>query len=174
MVDDHGHKSALIQPEIVLEEVLVDADFERPWVLVHTSSKFELLVQHAMQQGRGAVVGPPDGLEVAEVLAGPEQSPSVPLGGAIALANPIDGFGERTLAGAADETSLAHPDERRVVADRIVTEPDPAVVVDAARQGGAPRADFEGGRFLREQQNAALVAFSIFEQPEFRKKQVPR
>jgi hypothetical protein len=85
-----------------------------------------------MQKSRRATVDSAHRLQVAEVFARPEQSSSVTLGGAIALANPLDGFGERTTARAADEATLAHPDERLVVPNRVVAELDPTVVVHAA------------------------------------------
>src|SRR5258705_5968027 len=154
--------------------MFIDAYFEWPWVLSHRSPQVGLLVEPAMEQSRRAAVGTSHRLQVAEVLTRPEKAPSVALGGAIALANPLDGFGERTSARAADEAAFANPDERLVVSNRVVAKFHPAVVVHAARQGGAPGADLELGRLLREQQHAAFVGFSVLEPSEFRQQQVPR
>src|SRR5437762_6753005 len=108
--------------------MFIDAYFERPRILPHASSKLELLVEHAMQKSRRATVDSAHRLQVAEVFARPEQSSSIALGGAIAFANPLDGFGERTTTRTADEAALAHPDERLVVSDRVVAQLDPSVV----------------------------------------------
>src|SRR6266576_4710645 len=131
--------------------MFIDTYFQGPRVLSHASSKLELLVEHAMQKSRRATIGASHCLQVAEVLARPQKAPSIALGGAIALANPVDGFGKRTTTRAADEAPLSNPDECLVISNRVVAKFHPAMVVHAARQRGAPRADLELGRLLREQ-----------------------
>jgi hypothetical protein len=174
VVDDHGDEAALIEPGIVLEEVLVDADLDGPRVLPGAASKLELLVEHAMKKGRGASVDASNSLEVAEVLAGPEQAFAIALGGAVALAYALDRLGERTTTRATRKPSLLDPDERLTVAQRVVTHLDPAMIVDAAGQCGAARANLERRRLLSEERDAAAIGTLHFEQSEFRQQQVPR
>src|SRR5687768_5354494 len=106
MVDDHGDEATLVEPGIVLEEMLVDTDLERPRVLSGAASQLQLLVKHAVQKRRRAAIHAADRLQIAEVLAGPEQTFAIALGGAIALANAVDGLGERAATRAARKAPL--------------------------------------------------------------------
>src|SRR3954469_8918621 len=85
VVYHHGDEATLLEPEIMLEKVLIDADLLRPRVQTCAALQLELLVQHPIQEARRATIRAANRFQIAEVLASPEQAPSVALRRAIAF-----------------------------------------------------------------------------------------
>ncbi len=141
-VDDHGHELPKAAPSST-EEVLVEPDDCRPRIEPLAALQLELRVERLVQVAAGTAVGAPDLGQVAEVLAGPQEAPSVPLGAAVALQDAGHRLGERAAAGSTRKAPLAHDEPHRQVPQWSVADSDRAVVVDGLRRCCAARADFE-------------------------------
>ena len=128
--------------------MLVDPDDGGPWIQALAPLQLKLGVKRLVQVPARAATCATHTLEVAEILAGPQQAALIALGAAVALADAGHRLGERTTARSTREASLAHDQAHRQVTQRLVADLHDAVVVHAARRGGAPRADLERRFFL--------------------------